>query len=234
MATDSLNAISYSILNSLRPHITDDFDIDIRQVKREVRKTRALLLRNEYNKNNRVIDDDVIQNLGCVELELADAADCCDIQSGCTVVKSVLPIPDTIELHERPAITRVGPVNKIDKSYLFLDYDRVPFFGSSRFNGKEIACFLHSDHLFLISKDPNVKFIKYVNIRGVFEDVEAVAKFTTCSGNACYTDDDKYYITDWMETYLKTIVIQQFMVTLGQPVDNTNDNKDNSVIEGQG
>jgi hypothetical protein len=232
MAIDSLNAIAYSILNSLRPHLSDDSDIDLREIKREVRKTRSLLLRNEYNKNNRSIDDDVIQNLGCVELELTDAADCCDIQSGCTVVRTVLEIPDTIELHQRTAITRVGPVNKMSKSYLFIDYDRVPFFGNSRFNGKEVACFLHSDRIYLVSKDDSIKFMKYINIRGVFEDVEAVAKFKHCTGEACYTDDDKYFLTDWMEVYLKEMVTNKFLIKLGQPVDNTNDNKDNTVKEG--
>lgn len=232
MATDSLNSIAYSILNQIRPHLSSDSDVDIREVKREIRKQRALLLRNEYNKNNRVIDDDVIQNLGCVELELADAADCCDIQSGCTVVRSVLDIPDTIELHQRTAITRVGPANKLDKSYLFIEYDRVPWFGNSRFNKNEIAAFLYNDKMYLISKDDNVKFIKYINIRGVFEDVEAVAQFTTCSGDACYTDDDKYYLTDWMETYLKTLVKGILLQKLGLPVDNSSDNKDNTVKEG--
>lgn len=231
MAKDSLNNIAYSILNQLRPHLADDSDIDLREVKREIRKIRALLLRNEYNKTNRTIDDDVTQSLGCVELELTDAADCCNIQSDCTVVRTVLEIPDTIELHQKTAITRIGPVNKLDKSYLFIDYDRVPFFGNSRFNGKEIAAFLYSDRIYLISKDESIKFMKYVNIRGVFEDVEAVAKFKHCSGDACYTDDDKYYLTDWMETYLKTMVRDIFLVKLGQPVDNVNDNKDNTVRE---
>lgn len=235
MAVDSLDGIAYSILNQVNSTLGDDSDLDIREVKREIRKQRALFLRNEYNKNNRSWSDDVIQNLGCVELELADSSECCDLPSDCQIKRTVLTLPDTIELHNRPAYTRIGPIDSISKKYTLITLEQAPFFGNSRFNQKQIAVFEANDRLYFISKDKALlEFLKYANVRGVFEDVEAAAKFSHCDGSPCYRDTDKYAMTDWMEAYIKNMIVEMILKTKLQTFgDRTNDNKDNDTREVQ-
>ncbi len=84
MAT--LNEIAYDLLSIVRPQLSDDNDIDIRQIKFWIRNQRALWLRNELNRK-RSIDEDVIQTL-CVDIEEVDASDCCDITIDCSVLRS--------------------------------------------------------------------------------------------------------------------------------------------------
>ena len=233
MAQDSLNAIAYSILNQVNSTLGDDSDLDIREVKREIRKQRALFLRNEYNKNARTWSDDVIQDLGCVELESADRSECCDVPAGCNIKRTVLKIPDTIELHNRTGFVRIGPVDKIGKDFNLITTQEAPFWGNGRFNKGEIAVIEMNDRLYFISHNhAKLDFLKYANVRGVFEDVEAAAKFSHCSGAPCYTDTDKYYLTDWMEAYIKNMIVEMLIKTKLQSfADRTNNNKDDDTRE---
>jgi hypothetical protein len=233
MAQDSLNAIAYSVLNQINTTLGDESDLDIREVKREIRKQRALFLRNEYNKNARTFADDVIQDLGCVELELADRSECCDVPAGCKIKRTVLTLPDTIELHNRTGYVRIGPIDKISKDYNLITVQEAPFWGNGRFNKNEIAVIEMNDRLYFISHNQSkLDFLKYANVRGVFEDVEAAARFSHCNGTPCYKDSDKYYLTDWMEAYIKNIVVELLLKTKLQIVgDKTNDNKDNTTKE---
>ena len=74
----SLNKIVYSIQEKLRVELSDDDPIDWRLIAEEIHTTRAAFIRNEMNRN-RTPDPFIIQNLGCVELEVVDRAECCDI-----------------------------------------------------------------------------------------------------------------------------------------------------------
>jgi len=67
----STNEIIYSIFEKLRPNISSSDDIDLRIIKSELHKQRALFIRNELNRN-RTVDPFIIQDLGCVELEIVD------------------------------------------------------------------------------------------------------------------------------------------------------------------
>ena len=75
-----------------------------------IKNQRALWLRNELNKN-RTIDPNIVQDLGCIELELADKAECCDLEDGCKILRTNVTIPNTIELHNKTGITRVAPID---------------------------------------------------------------------------------------------------------------------------
>ena len=67
----TLSEIIYDLWQSVSANISDDSVLDERLLKYWVHNQRALWLRNELNKN-RTIDDNVIQDLGAVELEIDD------------------------------------------------------------------------------------------------------------------------------------------------------------------
>ena len=75
----TLNEIAYDLLNLIRAgRSVAGETISIDQVKFWVVNTRAQLIRNEANKQ-RTIDPELIQDLGCVELEEVDAGESCII-----------------------------------------------------------------------------------------------------------------------------------------------------------
>jgi len=71
--------IEYSLLNLYRGGITsDDENISGKQLMFHFRNYRAKLVREDLGKG-RTLDRQLVQNLGCVEVECVDAAECCEI-----------------------------------------------------------------------------------------------------------------------------------------------------------
>src|SRR5574343_483169 len=105
---DSLKSIIYDIRNTARNGgIVDDERISYRQVKEWVNEYRALLIRRDLEKG-RTISDNIGQDLGCVELIEVDKAECCNIESLCTIKRTRLQLPQPLELTDMDAITYVG------------------------------------------------------------------------------------------------------------------------------
>ena len=213
MAT--LNEISYDLLSIVRPHLSDDSAIDIRQIKYWINTTRALLVRQEMNKK-RTIDADLVQTL-CAALEEVTPSDCCVDLPCDKVLRTVLEIPETIELYNKEAILRVAGINKLKKPFSYVDYLRVPFVGSGRFNKDNIYAFIHSKHMYLYSPgNPEYRFLESVSIRGVFEDPEAAGVFNECNDSPCYNDESQYPMKAWMIPALKELILKSNLMIQAQ------------------
>jgi hypothetical protein len=206
--TLSLNSLAYDAFELARPTLADDETIDYRQIKFWIISQRALWLRNEFNKN-RTIDDGFIQDLGCVALQDVDASQCCNVVSGCTVKRTVFEIPITIERHNSPTITSIGPVNINEKRWTLVPYSRVPFVGKGRFNKKQIYPFLYNRRIFIAFNPNNLyaKLLTTINIRGVFEDPTEVGRFSSVENCACYSDNDRFPLNRWLWEYMKAQII---------------------------
>ena len=225
------NQMIFSILGKVRPHLSDDVDLSPRQVAWDIATQRSLMIRNELNKT-RTIDVDTIQDLGCVEMEIADPAECCEVSTGCKVVRTVLEIPSTIELHNSDAITRIGPVNKTLKEFSKTTFDAAKFVGNGKYTKGEIFAYRANNRIYLVSNNTNHLFIEHINIRGVFEDPKDVTPFTSCSdGGSCYSSDDNYPLKSWMYTYIETSLLQKYTHTYQLPADVLNDSTDNTVTD---
>lgn len=203
MAT--LNEIAYDILTIMRPQLSDDTEIELSQIKFWIKNQRALLVRNEVNKN-RTIDADILQTV-CSSLEAVDSSVCCGIELGCDILRTTKKIPKTVELHFKEAITRVGPVNIKGKPFSYVDYSAVPWLANGRFNKNLIYAFLHDEYLYIFSRDKKYLDLKTISFRGIFEDPEEVRDFVDCDGNPCYSDDDPYPIKSWMIPAIKEMII---------------------------
>ena len=221
----TLNEIAYDFLELIRAELSDDEHINLRQVKYWIHNQRAVALRNELNRF-RTIDENIIQDLGCVELEVGDATDCPGIELGCSVLRTKQTIPDTIELHNNTGITRVGPVNKADRPFSFVHYKRAIFSGNTRFTQSIIYAFELNDRIYLKfnTHNPYAACLTHINIRGVFEDPTEVAAFVDPNGQSCYSDDTKYPINKWMLDYIKTRIIAVNLQLATKPLaDESND-----------
>lgn len=226
MAT--LNEIAYDLITIVRPQLSDDTDIELRQIKFWIRNQRALWLRNELNRK-RTIDEDVIQTL-CVDIEEVDASDCCDIVIGCSVLRSKQKLPKTIELHTKNAIVRVGPVNKKEKPFSYIGYERVPWVGSGRFNKFLLYAFLYNKYIHVLTNNLAYKDLKTIIVRGVFENPEELASFRTCEEQPCYSDDEEYPIKTWMIPALKESILKSNLLIEAQ-AESMADNSNNATSD---
>jgi hypothetical protein len=223
MAT--LNQIAYSILSSVKPHLSDDEDLRIEQVTYDINVERNALVRRDANKHLN-LNPSIVQDLGCVEMELADSAECCDFSSECKVLRTKETIPTPVELYDKVLITRVGPIDKGSKQYNFVSYERAIFSGNGKFNKNVIYAYYMNNRIYLKSNLEELPMIKYINIRGVFEDPVQASKFKDCDENPCYTNDSAYPIASWMEKSIKEILIERYLkVQMQVPKDLGNDAK---------
>ena len=227
----SENELVFSILSKIKPHLSDDTDVSPRDIAFEISTQRSLLLRNELNKN-RTIDPDIVQDLGCVAVSPVDSAECCDVSTGCKVMRTDLEIPSTIELHSDYLITRIGPVDKTAKEYSRTSLEASKWVGNGKYTTKEIYAYRANNRIYLVSKTDKHKFLDYINIRGVFDNPDDVSPFTNCStGTTCYSSDSPYPLKSWMFTYIKGIILKDYISRYNLPADILNDGQDNSVTK---
>jgi len=207
--------------------VTDDTDIDDRQIIYKYNNQRALWLRNEYNKKGRTIDPFVVQSLGCVDLEVADSAECPELPVGCSLLRTTCEIPKTVEFHNRTGITKVGAIDKLDYFFSFVSYQQAIFAGNGKFNGKSIFAFINNNRMYFKFNNIEARLLRKVNIMGVFEDPTAVAEFCNEDGTSCFSMDDEYPLSTWMVPYIHEEVLRQFTRGMKMPEDNANDAKSN-------
>lgn len=229
----SLNQIAYNVFMSVRPHLTDDEDLELRKIKHDIHLKRALYIRNELNKS-RTIDINLVQTLGCVELELASPIDCCiDIPVDCKLLRTVETIPNALELHHKKLITRVGSPIITKKKFNFVPYDRFIFSGNTEYNKKDIYATLHNGRIYIKSNDASILGLKYIDIQGVFDDPTEAARFKNCDDQPCYTDDSPYPVNMWMEEYIKNALIDEYVkYTLRATKDMVNDGESKQTDNG--
>lgn len=211
------NEIIYDLLTIVRPQLSDDSEIDVRQIGFWVDTTRAMFIRQEMNKK-RSVDTELIQTL-CADLEEVDASDCCDVEIGCdTLLRTTKEVPPTVELYQKEAIFRVAGINKLKKPFSYVDYARIPWVGSGRFNKENIYAFIHNKYMYIFSPgNPEWKFLENISIRGVFEDPREASKFKDCNtGAACYTDDSEYPMKAWMLPAMKEAILKSNLLIQAQ------------------
>lgn len=217
--------IAYDILEILKGnHISDDVDISIPHIMYHINNQRALWIRNEYNKPGRTIDPQIVQDLGCLELEESDTADCCEITTDCIILRTKEILPNFIEFHDKSGITRVGPISKTNIPFNFVSYEKAVYSSFAKY-GKGVFAFLLNSRIYILVTDSKYDYLDYINVRGVLSNPEDAQRFK-CDDEACFTYDSEYPINTWMIPYIKEQVLKQFGVSMQVPTDSANDAKD--------
>jgi hypothetical protein len=225
------NEAVFNILSKIKPYLGDDTEVTPREVSFELANQRALLIRNELNKS-RTIDPSIIQDLGCVEMELADPAECCNVSTGCKVLRTKLEIPSLIELHTDIGLTRVGPVDKTQKEFSRTTLDGAKWVGNGKYTSNEIFSYYSNNRIYLVSKVDKHKFIDYINVQGVFENPNDILPFKNCSdGSSCYSSDNPYPVKSWMYTYIVGQLFNIYAQRYNLPADMMNDGHDNTATK---
>jgi hypothetical protein len=225
----TLNQIAYGLLEEVRSHVSDDTDIDLRQIKDMIHGVRATLLKQKFDKNVRIIDDVFTQTLDALEIETVDSSVHSTITSGRYVFRTIKEIPPTIERRNyEGTFTRVGPADKLATKYNLVSYDRALYSGNGRFNKDMIFAFLHNNKIHLISNSGAFhKAVQFINVDGVFQNPEQVARFMDASGNSLTFSDEAYPISRNMRSTIEDMLRQKLGITAQAPSDKVNDGEEN-------
>lgn len=214
----TLKEISYNILNLYRGgRSSNNEHISLRQIEFNVKHYRAMLLRRDFARNG-LVSRHVEQDLGCIELEKVNASKCCKLPIECDVVRTVVDIPRTVRFNFTDAITHVS-----DPSGLItipvVDALTVQFLPYDRFTKNTRKAYMIEDKLYIY----NPGGMDTINIRGVFEDPEVVAKFE-CDGGNCYDDQSDFPMPlDMVQAITDGLVKGTFMMIAQTVSDTEND-----------
>jgi len=178
----TLSEIVYNIQNFIEGgRIQVDSIPSYEQIVFNVNIQRAKWARRDINKNG-YISDTWQQDLGCVELELVDSAQCCTIESGCDILRTVNKLPRLVRLYNRDAITFVGSIDK-QSSYAVINPNSAKYAEYEKYTGSQKRFFLLNQYGFLT----NSKTQKYINVRGVAGD-KIIFETFNFSGGTLSTD----------------------------------------------
>jgi len=181
---------------------------------------RSLYIRRDIAKN-KFITNQIEQDLGCLDLENVDAAECCDIEIGCTVKRTIKEIPDIIRLVEKDALTYVGSIDKTSSFKITKPYI-IKWVKYNKFTSKYQRAYLLNNKVYVVSENP---FLDKINIRGIFSDPRELRNFK-CENGACYTEDSKFPIPhDMLQSIVEQIVTKDLKLGLNDTVNNIVDDK---------
>lgn len=222
-----MSVTSNQIVSDLRNIATSgqnpvEFRIEDKQLLYWCGQVRSMLISQQIQKR-KDISDVWLQPLDCLELEVADRSDCCEITTNCTILRTVKEIPDTIETIGDNFIVRVeDPIgNIISKTTAFEE----KYLRHSKYTADKKRWFFKNNRIYIINED----LLQTINIWGIFEDPQDLSNYVSCSGSTCFNWDSKYPCSMKMASEITDIVLKTKIFPLIQmPQDNTNDANNNS------
>jgi|TARA_A200000159_G_scaffold157408_1_gene173483 hypothetical protein len=214
----TLNEIAYNILNLVRGgRSSNNEHISTSQIKFNVKYYRAMLIRRDFARNG-IITRHLEQDLGCLELIKVDASKCCNLPTECAVYRTVKKVPRTVRFNFSDAITHVGDVSGTG-TIPIVDSNAVQWLPYDKYTKNKMKAYMIEDYIYIYNADG----LKFINIRGIFEDPEDVALFD-CDGSDCYNDDMDFPIPmDMLQTITQGIMSGELMMLASSVNDTTND-----------
>ena len=176
----TLNEIAYNILNLVRGGRSNQSEhISIDQIKFNIKHYRAMLIRRDYARNGKITRH-LEQDLGCLELEIANPSKCCNLPVTCSVSRSILKIPKTVRFNFKEAITYVGDVTGLNTIPL-IDSHMIKYLPYDKHTANRYKAYMIEDYLYVY----NANGLQFINVRGIFEDPMDLTHFD-CVDGQCY------------------------------------------------
>lgn len=225
MAT--LNELAYNILNIARGGLSSDDDrLNIRQIKFWIKYYRSYFIKQDGLKQSLrdqiLLDPQLVQDLGCLELEEIDKADCPEGFWG-TYIKRV-KIPKLVDLPNEKAINFVGLADKLTPIIL-VPADVAFFKGFQRFTGNMRRAFIIGEYIYVT--DPFNEDICRINFRGIFDDPTSVSYTSESGAIHCYDDDEEYPMPMSFIPEITTAIMQRELnMTIQAVNDELNDSRE--------
>jgi len=226
----TLNEIAYNILNTYRGGRQNHNEhISLDQIKFTIKYYRAVLVRRDMGRNG-FVSNGVEQDLRCLELEKIDASKCCNLKTNCDVYRTKMPLPKFVRLNFNDALTYAGDVTGLS-SYQIIEPYLVQWLPNDTYTRNKKKVYIIDNYLYLY----NAQGESSINIRGIFEDPEALSKFKGCEDSTCYNDESEFPLPmDMVQTVTQGILSAEMQIVGGTQSDTSNDaNQDPSVPSAQ-
>ena len=207
----TFNEIAYNVLNLVRAGRSNhDEMISLDQIKFNILHYRAMFIRRDYARNGKITRH-LEQDLHCLDLVQVDSSRCCSgFQTGCVVSKTIMPIPRTVRLNFKEAITFVGAVDGMSTIHLIEPY-MAKLASYAKYTGKNKKAFMIEDYMYILNPDN----IGKINIRGIFEDPRDLSRFD-CNDGLCYNEDSEFPMpADMLQAITAGLVQGELQVLLG-------------------
>tara|TARA_R100000900_G_scaffold16006_1_gene14062 strand:+ start:5569 stop:6282 length:714 start_codon:yes stop_codon:yes gene_type:complete len=216
----TLNEIAYNLLNLVRGGKSNqDESISLDQIKFNIKHYRAMFIRRDFAKNG-FTSRHIEQDLGCLELKKVDPTRCCSLPSSCSVYRTIEPIPKTVRHNFKESITHVGDITGTG-TIPIVHSNVIKFLSYDKYTNKKYKAYMIEDYLYIYNADG----LKFINVRGVFEDPEEIAKFKDCGGSDCYDADTIDYPIpmDMVQAINSGILAGELRLLAGTLSDTLND-----------
>lgn len=227
------NELIYSIRERIKQN-SDDSNISNREILFYINQQRSLFYRNQYNQRNRIIDNDVKQNL-YVDVSL-HSKDLCGNTETCTIVRSDKPLPNAIELHHKNAILNVTSVNIGVPDFSFVNWQQFKIAGVGRYTRNQIYASVHTDgYLYLKSSNPLVKQLNKVIVTAILENPLDVKGFQNCDSKEedCFDlSTFEYPLKGYALAYIQNQIVNIFLNKIQMPEDEENNSDDINYAQG--
>ena len=221
-----LSEIVYNIKNLIGGGInSDDLNLRDSQFAFIIAYYRSKLLKQDQDKG-RVNLELYKQNLGKVEVMMADKNECCDTDS--CIIRTKLKMPKPAETNRGINITYVGLLNGIpfQKEY----HNAIVWSRGSKYSNNVPRWYYRNGYIYIVN--PPTNELKWINIEGIFERPEQAIKFRTCdcpdNEESCFESYDfEYPIPQHHnDTIVKTIADTELKILTGLAKDDVNDGSD--------
>ena len=227
------NQIIYNIRNLYRGGLASDDDtVSDRQILFVFNTHRAFLVQQDKRKG-RSYDRQVVQDLGRLEVECVDAAECCEIGlTGSNVLRTKEKLPAFLEIDGTIAITYVGRVDK-QEAFQVSSRTQTRWSRFNKFTSKAVKAYIDNNNGYLYIENAP-KGLELINVQGVLAEPEKIKDFMDCPGDDCFSFDEKYPINEGMIARVNDLVLQKDMrLLVTTPQDRVNDTKPNEEVQAQ-
>tara|TARA_R110000822_G_scaffold73853_18_gene177662 strand:- start:11854 stop:12543 length:690 start_codon:yes stop_codon:yes gene_type:complete len=192
-----VNELVYDVREAVKA-FSDDTELDNRYILYQYNNKRAKYLRQDLNQYQKTVDISITQTL-CLALEEV-SLDECGMEYDCgTLLRTTQPLPKPLDLHTKPAITKVKPTNRLAISFNFITKEKAAYADSAPF-AKAVYSFYDPDgYLYVYSNSDSYKLLDCLTVSGVFRDPTALAAYSTCcnckvtADTVCFDEDTSEY-----------------------------------------
>jgi hypothetical protein len=202
----TLNELTYRILALYREQYKDSDSLSERLVQDWIHSARAMLIKQKLDKPMSTIDENIVQDLGEIEMESVDSSIIAGVGSDRYMLRTKLDLPATIERSGHiGTYTRIGPADRLEMRFKPVSFETALTSGFGKFNNRDVFAFLIGAKIYLISREINsFKHIEHLDVRGVFQNPVEAARFKKPS----YTFDEPYPINKNMTDQLEELILK--------------------------
>mgnify|MGYP003146304081 CR=1 FL=1 len=225
-----LNEIRYSIINTAKGGgvRTDDSRLSSRLVDYWIKYYRNFLIPEATN-FGKILLPELIQDLGCQTLSDVDRAECVgalsSVEWDCDIKK--VTIPALVDLPKDRGLIYVGAIGKSDP-YDIITSEQESVYQHRLLASTKPRSYRIGTTLYVVT--PSNYRLKYINVRGIFEDPTKVESCSTAGSCACFdSETTEFPFPDTLVPKLVAAVMERELHISSSNIDDLiNDNTDNA------